>query len=346
MNYERSNILDYNKTELTHYFTRHNYPAYRADQLFKGIYSSGWDRFSQFTMLSKSLRAELTDRFHLRHFKLIEKTQSKNDGTIKFLWALSDKKRIESVIIFEGKRITFCISSQAGCALDCKFCATGKMGFLRNLTTGEIVEQVMLMKTHTPQPPTNIVFMGMGEPMLNYDAVMNASEIFSDPEGLCFSRKKITISTSGIVKNIRRMADEDRPYSLAISLNATNQDLREKIMPISKKYPLKELLEAVKYYQRQTNKRVTFEYILIKGINDALSDARELVKLTHDIACKINIIPCNSDDPAYQPSTEESIMQFDRFVNEANRTITIRQHKGRDIKAACGQLYAAHANNT
>jgi 23S rRNA (adenine2503-C2)-methyltransferase len=182
--------------------------------------------------------------------------------------------------------------------------------------------------------------MGMGEPFLNYDQVIRASERLSEPEGLAFSRKKITISTSGVVKNIYRMADENQPFSLAISLNSVDQENRMKIMPVAKKYDLDSLLEAARYYCGKTKKRITFEYVLIKGINSDAQHARTLVKLTHGIPCKINIIPCNSDDPLYQPPEDHVIQIFDQLVNKKERTITIRNRKGWEIKAACGQLYA------
>ncbi len=292
--------------------------------------------------MTKSCRNQLDEKFTIHNIREITSIQSKIDGTTKFLWELSDKNRIESVIIYEGKRVTFCISSQVGCALDCKFCATAKMGIIRNLIPGEIIEQVLRMKEKSNFPPTNIVFMGMGEPMLNYGAVMQAADILSDPEGLCFNRKKITISTSGIIKNIYRMADESRPYSLAISLNSVDQETRKKIMPVSRKYPIDKLIEAAKYYTEKTGKRVTFEYVLIKNINSTLQDAKKLIELIRSIPCKINVIPCNSDDPDYQPPAWEEVEQFDRYVNKSNRTITIRNRKGWEIKAACGQLFSAN----
>ncbi len=198
------------------------------------------------------------------------------------------------------------------------------------------------MKLRSQYPPTNIVFMGMGEPMLNYEAVMQAANIISEPEGMAFSRKKITISTSGIIKGIRRMADEDSPFSLAISLNAVNQKMREEIMPIARKYPLPDLLDAAKYYTGKTKKRITFEYVLMDGLNTSDADAKKIIELTRGIPCRINIIPCNSDDPKYQPPSDEILQRFDQIVNKNNRTVTIRNRKGWEIQAACGQLYAAN----
>lgn len=341
----RKNILDYTENQLADELITLGEPTYRARQIFKGIYSSNWKKFSDFTTLTKSFRSQLESRFDIANLKEVTIIRSEIDDTTKFLWELLDKNRIESVIIYEGKRVTFCISSQVGCALDCKFCATGKMGIIRNLTPGEIIEQVLRMKDKSKYPPTNIVYMGMGEPMLNYDAVMQAADILSHPEGLCFSRKKITISTSGIIKNIYRMSDENRPYSLAISLNSVTQEMRKKIMPVARKYPIDKLIEAAKYYTEKTSKRITFEYVLIKNINASLEDAKKLTDLVRGIPCKINVISCNSDDPKYLPPSWDEVETFDRYVNDSNRTITIRNRKGWEIKAACGQLYAANANN-
>lgn len=335
-------LLNQNADQLLNYLEQTGQPKYRLTQILKGVYVKNYDSFERFSDLPKEFRAQLAQDFQLRSFTLIETFKSTIDDTTKFLWQLQDGLKIESVIIYEGKRVTYCISSQVGCPLDCKFCATGKMGLLRNLTAGEIVEQVMQMKARSDRPPTNIVFMGMGEPMLNYDQVMLAADVLSDPQGLGFSRKKITVSTAGIAKNIRRMADEQRPYSLAISLNAVNQQLRERIMPIAKKYPLDELLDAARYYTKTSGKRITFEYVLMDGLNASLDDARALIKLTHGIPCKINVIPCNSDDPRYQPPAEEAVAAFDRAVHSGRRTITVRNRKGWEIQAACGQLYAAN----
>ena len=337
------NIYNYTEELLAQDLTSLGEPSYRARQIMKGLYSANLKKFSEFTTLPKVLRQKLETLYSLGNLQPITVIRS-DDETTKFLWQLEDGKKIESVIIYEGERVTFCISSQVGCALDCKFCATGKMGIIRDLTAGEIIEQVLLMKEQSIRPPTNIVFMGMGEPFLNYDAVLQAADVLSDPEGLCFSRKRITISTSGIIKHIYRFTDERRPYSLAISLNAVSQKVRARIMPVSRKYTLDQLLEAVRYYTKNSGKRITFEYVLIDGLNTSEEDARKLVKITHDIPCKINIIPCNSDDPLYHPPAWETVEQFDRIVNESRRTITIRNRKGWDIRAACGQLYTAHQN--
>lgn len=340
----QKNILDLSRDELLAYFQQIDQPAYRVDQLITGLYAKGYERFDEFTNFSRNLQKQLNDDFYLCDFEQSDEIRSERDGTTKYLWRLSDGMKIESVIIYEGRRVTFCISSQIGCALDCKFCATGKMGFLRNLSNGEIVEQVLQMKKRSLRPPTNIVFMGMGEPMLNYDQVMKAADCLSDPSGLSFNRKKITVSTSGIIKGIQRMGDENNPYSLAISLNAARQNVRQNLMPISRKYPLDELMRAAQHYNLKTKKRVTFEYVLIDGLNDSNEDAALLIALTKGITCKINLIPCNSDDRRYRPPSAEKIDRFERIINEAHRTVTVRDRKGWDIRAACGQLYVVNAD--
>ncbi len=342
--HDKTYLLDFSRVQMREYMVALGLEKYRADQIFKAIYSQQLDDFSGFTTLSKKLRQQLDETSLLRALTLTKTTESNSDGTTKFLWQLRDGKSIESVIIYEGKRVTFCISSQVGCALDCKFCATGKMGFLRNLTTGEIVEQVLKMNALAKSPATNIVFMGMGEPLLNLRHVLEASHILSDPEGLAFARKRITLSTSGVAPAIRRIADQDVPFMLAVSLNAVFEEKRREIMPISEKYPLPELFDALRYYVRKTKKRVTFEYVLIGGINDSKKDADQLLRLTAQLPCKINLIPCNSTDPAFPPPPQEQVHWFTEYINENRRTATIRLRKGWEIQAACGQLYSDNNN--
>jgi len=339
-NLAKTYLLNHSRDELVQFVNSIGIENYRADQLFKGIYHQLLPDFNNLTTLSKELRKKLNDSTTLRTMVLTKTTKSIHDNTTKFLWLLADGLKIESVIIYEGKRTTFCISSQVGCALDCKFCATGKMGFLRNLSPGEIVEQVLLMKERAENPPTNIVFMGMGEPLLNLNKVLKASFLLSDPEGLAFPRKRITISTSGIASGIRKLADSDAPFSLAVSLNAAIEEKRRRIMPVSIKYPLDELKRSIKYYVEKTGKRVTFEYILIAGKNDSKEDADMLVKFTHSFPCKINLIPCNSLDEEYPAPTPSHVKWFSDYVHEKHRTVTVRLRKGWEIQAACGQLYS------
>jgi len=345
-NRDKIYLLDHSRNELIGFIQNLGLEKYRAQQVFRGIYIQLLPDFKHLTTISKKLREQLDSTAILRSLKLIKTKKSPLDHTVKFLWQLADGKSIESVIIYEGKRITFCISSQVGCALDCKFCATGRMGFLRNLTAGEIVEQVILMKQNTQNLTTNIVFMGMGEPLLNTKNVLKACDIISDPEGLAFARKKITISTSGIIPGIRKLADIKAPFSLAISLNTVFEETRRELMPISKKYPLEKLLPAIGYYTSRTKRRITFEYILFAGLNDTIRDAQQLLKFTTGIPCKINLIPCNIDDPNFPPPAPEKLRWFHEYLNKHNRTVTTRLRKGWDIQAACGQLNAHYAQGT
>jgi 23S rRNA (adenine2503-C2)-methyltransferase len=339
-NLGRKYLLDFSREEIKNYIQDMGLPSYRAGQLMQGIYVQKLPDFNGMTTLSKPLRDSLNEDVTLRTFNTLKKVQSENDGTTKFLWSLRDDMKIESVIIYEGDRVTFCISSQVGCALDCQFCSTGKMGFIRNLSSGEIVEQVILMMVQAERPATNIVYMGMGEPLLNLKNVLKACYILSDPEGLAFSRKKITISTSGIAPAIRKLADMDAPFSLAISLNAVFEEKRKQLMPISEDFPLEVLFDNIDYYVTKTGKRVTFEYILIDGLNDSKTDADQLIKLTSGLPCKINLIPCNSEDPKYPPTPNDQAKWFADYLHRRGRTSTVRLRKGWEIQAACGQLYA------
>ncbi len=313
-------------------------PAFRSRQIYKWIHHHNVDSFDEMTNLPKSLRNVLADKFILKTFKL-EKREVASDGTEKFLWRLVDGRRIESVLIPDTRRITICISSQVGCALRCTFCATGTMGFVRNLTSGEIVEQVLQIQKLTPHKITNVVFMGMGEPFLNYSRAVQASKIIGDPEGVAIAYKKITFSTSGIVPKIYQFTDDDLPFSLAISLHAPNQELREKIMPIAKKFSFDELMESVRYYtQSKKRNRITFEYVLLHGVNDSLSDMKQLIGVLSQIRCKLNLIPCNKNYLGYNSPPPEHLDKIISLLMKAQFPVTIRKNRGEDITAACGQL--------
>ncbi len=336
----KKSILDLNIAELIEFLASIGEPSYRANQIFEAVYAQHKTSFADFTTLSQKTRTILEEHFYLRTFVQEDEITSTLDKTQKFLWKLKDGYKIESVIIYENKRTTFCISSQVGCALDCKFCATGKMGILRNLSPGEIIEQVLLMQEKIGKEPTNIVYMGMGEPMLNYESVIRSAQVLSDPKGFALGKRRITISTSGIIPGIKRFTEEEQPFSLAISLNSIDDKIRQKIMPISKKYPIDELMEAAKAYTESSNKLVTFEYVLLDEFNASAADAKKLVQLTHRIPCKINVIPCNSEDAEYAPPSKAKVAEFELLINDKNRRITLRKRKGWEISAACGQLYA------
>jgi 23S rRNA (adenine2503-C2)-methyltransferase len=333
------NLLNLSKTELNDFIKNSGLEPYRADQIFKGIYVHLLPDFSPLSTITKKIRNQLNEITALRSFTLIRKNRSLADGSTKFLWQLSDGLCIESVIIYEKQRVTLCISSQVGCPLKCKFCATAKMGFFRNLSCGEIVEQVILMKEYSERKPTNIVFMGMGEPLLNMKNVLKAAYILSDPEGMAFARKKITISTSGIIEEIMSLADLNIPFPLAVSLNAVSDHKRQKLMPVAKKYKLADLFHTIQYYHKKTKIRITFEYLLISGVNDSKTDADLLIKFTRNIPCKINLIPYNSTNHNFTAPSDDKIILFTKYLQDHGRTAIIRVKKGDDIQAACGQLY-------
>ncbi|HQU72137.1 MAG TPA: 23S rRNA (adenine(2503)-C(2))-methyltransferase RlmN [Calditrichia bacterium] len=314
-------------------------PAYRATQVYKWVHHHQVRDFQEMTNLSKELRTRLADHFILENLRL-KTRQISSDGTRKYLWTIPSGHDIESVFIPEEKRTTICISSQVGCALGCSFCATARMGFLQNLTTGEIVEQIIRVQQDTGVKITNVVLMGMGEPFLNYPRVIDACKIMSDPEGLAIAAKKVTISTVGIVPRIRQFSEEDQPFSLAISLHAPTQALRQSIMPVADKFSLEELMDSAREYTRITRKRITFEYVLLAGVNDNLRQARELLKLLSPLKCKLNLIPYNDTGLGYDLPAQERQATFLEALSRAPFTVTLRKNRGNDIAAACGQLYA------
>ncbi len=333
----------------------------RAQQLFQWVYQRHVTDWDQMTDLAKELRVWLKENVEILRLKERQSHQSL-DGTHKFLWDLGDSKTVESVVIpaaldskknfpksgFAGlpqdermdserwKRLTACISSQVGCAMACKFCLTGVQGFDRHLKIQEIVAQIHELRRLAPI--TNIVFMGMGEPLHNIDAVIDACEILIDQFGLGFSRRKITVSTSGLVPAIYRLAKES-PVCLAVSLNATTDEQRESIMPVNRSYPIHELLKACDYYSENHTKYVTFEYVLLRGINDSLEDAHRLVKLLRHRSCKVNLIPFNEHPGSEFKRPEDlQVRSFQRILLTSGMTATVRISRGRDILAACGQL--------
>jgi 23S rRNA (adenine2503-C2)-methyltransferase len=351
-----TNLLGLTQQELANVAERLGESRYRGKQLFQWLYAKQVTSFSAMTDVSKDLREELA-RSYAIEFPALELSQrSGRDGTMKFLFTLSDGAKIESVLIpprlaFQNKdaadeeeqrRLTVCISTQVGCPLDCKFCATASMGYLRNLTVGEIVGQVLLSKRISGRNITNVVFMGMGEPFMNYENVMKAAEIII--EGIGIAARRVTVSTAGWADRIRQMADEQRKVKLAVSLHSANNNTRLKLMPIAKKYNLSELMSALEYYHRKTRKRVTYEYIFFDGVNDSDKDVAQLVKLARRVPCKINVIPYHSIDfvtptgisAALRPSPR--MEQIVEQLRAHNLTVFIRSNAGEDIDAACGQL--------
>lgn len=313
---------------------------YLAKYIFTFIHSKDTGQISNITPLSKAFRANLVEKgYYISHLNTV-RTFSDPDGTIKYLFELDDGHRIETVLLPDGKRKTLCVSTQAGCSMNCTFCATAKLGFQRNLTAAEIVDQINVIQKDKGKI-NNVVYMGMGEPLQNYNSVIKSVHILNHPLGKRIGLRHLTISTCGITEGIRKLADEDIHPRLAISLNAPTDTLRSKIMPINKKCPIAALMSAVKYYQRKTQLRVTFEYVLIKGFNDSALHAQMLSRLVHKPKCNINLIEYNPYPlGSFEASSKETIKRFVQILEDTGIETTIRYKKGRKIKAACGQLGA------
>ena len=344
------NLLEFNLRELTTYIASYGHKPYRAKQLLKWIYHSGQNDFNRMTDLAKSFREELGEIAEIQTPN-VQIDHLSRDGTRKWLLDVGTKNGIEAVFIPEKYRGTLCISSQVGCALDCTFCSTGRQGFNRNLTSGEIIGQLWVANNLLREQKnyqnldkqdriiTNVVMMGMGEPLTNYKHVVHALEMMLDDSVYGLSRRKVTLSTSGLVPAIHKLR-EDCPVSLAISLHAPNDALRDEIVPINKKYPLEALMHACrKYIDKAPRDFVTFEYVMLKGVNDSVAQAKLLINLVKDVPCKFNLIPFNPFlDSGYSCSTIEAIQLFKKVLTDAGLLVTIRKTRGDDIDAACGQL--------
>jgi 23S rRNA (adenine2503-C2)-methyltransferase len=311
---------------------------YLAKYIFTFIHTKGAAEVSAISPLSKPFRAELAGQgYYISGLNTVQ-TFTDPDGTEKYLFELSDGERVETVLIYDGKRKTLCVSTQAGCSMNCTFCATAKLKFRRNLTAAEIVEQINIIHKDSGKI-NNVVYMGMGEPLQNYDAVLKSVRILNHPDGKNIGLRHLTISTCGDAEGIRKLADEDIHPRLAISLNAPADALRSRIMAINKRYHIAALLAAVKDYQRKTRERVTFEYVLIKGLNDSKLHAQMLAKLVRGIKCNVNLIEYNPHPHCpFAASSREAIKRFRQILEEAGIETTVRFKKGRKIKAACGQL--------
>ena len=332
------NIKDYNLDELITEMENFGEKKFRAEQIFKWLYVDKVKEFDEMTNLSLELREKLKQNYTMCNFKILKKQESA-DGTKKYLFDVLDGNAIESVLMQYKYGKTICVSSQIGCKMGCKFCASTGIKFVRSLTAGEIVEQVLAVEQDIGDKISNIVFMGIGEPFDNYDNVMKAIKILNNQKGLNIGARHISVSTSGLVPMIYKFADEDYQCTLSISLHATNDEKRSKMMPINNRYNIKELMEACKYYINKTNKRISFEYALAKDNNDNLEDAKELVKLLKGMLCHVNLIPINKiENGEFTKSSNENIIKFRDYLNDNGIVATIRRELGSDIDAACGQL--------
>ncbi|RMZ49593.1 23S rRNA (adenine(2503)-C(2))-methyltransferase RlmN [Candidatus Marinimicrobia bacterium PRS2] len=313
---------------------------FRGGQLFEWMYRHGISSFDSMSNVNKSFREHLNEHFIIQTLAVENQFPSKEDKSVKILFRTNDGHFIETVSMVDKNRHTVCLSSQVGCALDCHFCATGKMGLKRNLSTGEIVDQLIYVRESIDQSITNVVFMGMGEPFHNYDNVLNASDIFHSPKGFNLASTRITISTVGLLPQINQFIKEKRRYKLAISLNASNDKVRSEIMPINKKWSIVDLVNAGKKYSNQKKRLIMFEYVLLKGINDSEEDALELARLLQGIPCKINLIPYNEIEGKYQRPDESTITKFSEILHNYRDEyrVLVRWSKGQDIAAGCGQL--------
>ncbi len=331
------NLKALTEDELKDFVVSEGLEPYRASQLLCWIYEKAASTIEEITVFSKALRKELTRKAYISSLEVIKRVSSE-DGTEKFLLRLEDGETIETVLIPDNNRLTLCISSQIGCAMGCRFCATAKIGFRRNLLPHEIVDQVIaVQRLITPRRITNIVLMGMGEPLKNLKNVAEALRRITTL--LRISKRRITLSTSGIVNELRRLPQVAPSVNIAISLNATNDTTRDALMPVNRAYPIKKLLEACREYPLEPRRRITFEYILIRGINDSPEDAVRLTRLLRGIRAKINLIPFNPfRGSTFERPDEETIAGFQNILIKKGYTAVIRKSKGNDISAACGQL--------
>jgi 23S rRNA (adenine2503-C2)-methyltransferase len=318
-------------------------PAYRGRQIYHAMYAERRLEFAAMTNLPLPLRERLAQECSITLPRILHRFTSL-DGSVRYLLEVVDAARpatVEMVFMPEESRQTICISTQAGCAVDCHFCLTATLGLIRNLSAGEIMGQVLLaLDAHLEQlrPQTNVVLMGQGEPMLNYDATLAALRILLDPEGVGISPKHVTLSTSGIVPGIERLSQEPVRPKLAISLNASSDDQRNAIMPINRKYPLAVLLDACRRYPLRPWEKLTFEYVLLGRFNDAPEDAHRVVRLLNGLRCKVNVIPWNRGDLPFQPPTPQRVEEFRRALTEKGLPAFVRHSRGQDVYAACGQL--------
>ena len=311
---------------------------YRAEQIFHWIYKENVTTFDEMTNISEALREKLKQNFDLHVFKIIKKQVSKKKKK-KYLFDVLDNNAIESVLMEYKYGKTICVSTQIGCKMGCKFCASTGVKFARNLEAGEIVEQLLAIERDEKIHISNLVFMGIGEPLDNYDNVIKAVKILNNPKGINMGARHISISTSGLVPKIYKLADENLQCTLSISLHSASNEKRSNMMPVNNIYNIQELIKACKYYIEKTNRRISFEYALAKDNNDNLQDAEELVKLLKGMLCHVNLIPINKiEDGKFTKSTNENIIKFRDYLNEHGIVATIRRELGADIDAACGQL--------
>lgn len=342
MNQEKKDIRKLSLEEIESYLVSAGEKSFRAKQIYEWLWKKNAHSFDDMTNLSKELRQKLSAVFSIQNIK-VDLMQKSDDGTIKNAVKLFDGNIVESVLIPTESRTTACVSCQVGCSLNCEFCATARLLRMRNLTAAEIVDQVAVIDRESREffdrPLSNIVYMGMGEPMMNYNEVVKSIRMVTSPDGLGMSAKRITVSTSGIPKMIKKLADEELKIKLAVSLHSAKEEIRNKIMPFSTKFPLTELLESLQYWYQKTKSRVTFEYLVWKDINDTQSDIDALVRYCKKVPSKVNLIEYNPIDEGYfQQAAPGVIENYTRSLEQNGIVVKVRRSRGKDIDAACGQL--------
>ena len=342
MQIEKKDIRALSKEQLRDFFVAHQDKAFRGNQVYEWLWSKGAHSFDDMTNVSKETRLMLENNFVINHIK-VDTMQRSSDGTVKNAVRLHDGLVVESVLIPTETRTTACVSSQVGCSLDCNFCATARLKRMRNLEPGEIYDQVIAIdkesRLYYNHPLSNIVFMGMGEPLMNYNNVLKAISMITSDEGLGMSPKRITLSTSGVPKMIKKLADDEVKFKLAVSLHSAIDEIRSRIMPFSANFPLADLREALEYWYTKTKSKITYEYVVWKGINDNNESVEALVKFCKHVPCKVNLIEYNPiDDGEFQQASDKSINAYIKALSAVDIVAKVRRSRGKDIDAACGQL--------
>lgn len=338
----KKDIRALSKEQLREFFEKQGDKAFRGNQVYEWLWQKGAHTFDDMTNVSKETRQMLEDNFVINHIK-VDTMQCSSDGTVKNAVRLHDGLIVESVLIPTATRTTACVSSQVGCSLDCRFCATARLKRMRNLNPDEIYDQVVAIdnesKLYFNRPLSNIVFMGMGEPLMNYNNVIKAIDKITSPEGLGMSPKRITVSTSGVPKMIRKMADDAVKFNLAVSLHSAIDAVRTTIMPFNENFPLDDLREALEYWYAKTKRKISYEYVIWKGINDTQKDIDAFVKFCKYVPCKVNIIEYNPiDDGEFQQASNEALENYIASLEKNRIVVNVRRSRGKDIDAACGQL--------
>ena len=342
MEIQKKDIRALSKEQLRDFFVSNGDQAFRGNQVYEWLWSKGAHSFDDMTNLAKPTRSMLEANFVINHIS-VDQMQRSEDGTVKNAVRLHDGLVVESVLIPTETRTTACVSSQVGCSLDCNFCATARLKRMRNLNPDEIYDQVIAIdresRLYHGHALSNIVFMGMGEPLMNYNNVLKAIDMITSPEGLGMSPKRITLSTSGVTKMIRKLADDEVKFKLAVSLHSAIEETRNKIMPFTKNFPLTELRESLEYWYAKTKSRVTYEYVVWKGINDDRQSVEALVRFCKYVPCKVNLIEYNAiGDDEFQQASDEAINLYIKLLEAADIVVKVRRSRGKDIDAACGQL--------